>query len=208
MIFIYFCCPLPLPRITKTALRAKRWTPDWHLCGCVAAGSDPVIKALTRGEKGAILCHILTRLRAPGPEQYSYMLGSIWKRDDCTFDCSIAWPQLRAIVFGDWPRKLHTLMHVRARLLLGFSEGRGGGVGGSSSCSSAAQVRTCKTQLFCLYLIQLGCKNGIKGIVSRRKGHIVRLTYLRSIRGSGNPIPPWARRTIFWVRSAATAAAR
>lgn len=75
----------------------------WHLYRCGKARSNPVIKALTQGEKKEkVLSSVIfwqgSERRA---KQYSYMLGSSWKKNDCMFDCLIARLYLRAIVLGD-----------------------------------------------------------------------------------------------------------
>lgn len=75
----------------------------WHLYRCGKARSRPVIKALTQGKKKEkVLSSVIfwqgSERRA---KQYSYMLGSSWKKNDCMFDCLIARLYLQAIVLGD-----------------------------------------------------------------------------------------------------------
>ena len=81
-------------------LHKEQWTLDRHSYRCGEARSHPVIKALTLGKKvwSSVIFWQGSEHRA---KQYSYMLGSSWKKNDCMFDCLIAWLYLQAIVFGD-----------------------------------------------------------------------------------------------------------
>lgn len=83
-----------------TLFHKERWTLDWHLYRCGKARSHPVIKALTLGKKvwSSVIFWQGSEHRA---KQYSYMLGSSWKKNDCMFDCLIARLYLQAIVFSD-----------------------------------------------------------------------------------------------------------